>query len=68
MERLSRTTVLALGAQSAAPVVALIALSPIVLIQAVDGSESWLAWAVLAMLTVNGVATVLQAFRFGPIG
>ena len=61
-------TALALGAQSAALVVAPIALFPIVLFQAVEGSESELAWAVFTMLAVNGVATVLQALRFGTLG
>ncbi len=61
-------TTLALGAQSAALVVAPIALFPIVLFQAVEGSESELAWAVFAMLAVNGVTTVLQALRFGTLG
>ena len=61
-------TALALGAQSAALVVAPIALFPIVLFQAVEGSESELAWAVFAMLAVNGVTTVLQALRYGTLG
>ena len=61
-------TSLALGAQSAALVVAPIALFPIVLFQAVEGSESELAWAVFAMLAVNGVTTMLQGLRFGTLG
>ena len=59
---------LALGAQSAALVVAPIALFPIVLFQAVDGTESEMAWAVFAMLAVNGITTALQALRFGTLG
>ncbi len=61
-------TALALGAQSAALVAAPIALFPIVLFQAVEGSETELAWAVFAMLAVNGVTTVLQSLRFGTLG
>ena len=61
-------TTLGLGVQSALLVIAPIALFPIVLVQAVDGSDADLAWAVFAMLFVNGAATILQAFRVGPVG
>ncbi len=57
-----------LGAQSALLVVAPIALFPIILMQAAGGADSEVAWAVFAMLAVNGAATILQAFRAGPIG
>ena len=57
-----------LGAQLALLVIAPIALFPIVLVQAVGGSDADLAWAVFAMLFVNGAATVVQALRVGPVG
>ncbi len=63
-----RLEALGLGVQSALLVVAPIALFPIVLINAVDGSEASVAWAVFAMLVVNGAVTILQSFRIGPIG
>ena len=67
-ERPPLLTTLGLGVQSALLVIAPIALFPIVLVQAVDGSDAELAWAVFAMLVVNGAATILQAFRIGPVG
>ena len=63
-----RLEALGLGIQSALLVVAPIALFPIVLINAVDGSDASVAWAVFAMLVVNGAVTILQSFRIGPIG
>ena len=59
---------LGLGIQSALLVVAPIALFPIVLFNAVDASDAAIAWAVFAMLVVNGGATIMQAFRAGPVG
>ena len=59
---------LGLGVQSALLVIAPIALFPIVLVNAVGGSDPDIAWAVFAMLAVNGAATILQAFRAGPVG
>ena len=38
------------------------------MVQAVGGSASEIAWAVFAMLAVNGATVMLQAFRAGPIG
>ncbi len=59
---------LGLGFQSAMLVAAHMAIFPIVLFAAVGGSDSEIAWAVFAMLAVNGAATILQSFRAGPIG
>ncbi len=59
---------LGLGVQSALLVIAPIALFPIVLVNAVGGSDPDIAWAVFAMLIVNGAATILQALRIGPVG
>ena len=59
---------LGLGLQSALLVIAPIALFPIVLVNAVGGSDPDIAWAVFAMLAVNGAVTVVQALRAGPVG
>ena len=67
-ERPPLLTSLGLGAQSALLVVAPIALFPIVLMNAAGGSAQEVAWVVFAMLAVNGAATILQAFRNGPVG
>ncbi len=67
-ERPPPLTALGLGVQSALLVIAPIALFPIVLMQAVGGSDADIEWAVFAMLIVNGAITILQAFRIGPVG
>ncbi|MCY4624449.1 MAG: hypothetical protein OXC99_05550 [Chloroflexi bacterium] len=59
---------LGLGVQSALLATAPIALIPILLAQAADSSDEFSAWAVFAMLVVNGAATIVQAFRVGPMG
>ena len=59
---------LGLGVQSALLVIAPIALFPIVLLNSVGGSDPDIAWAVFAMLAVNGAATILHALRFDPVG
>ena len=67
-ERPPPLVALGLGVQSALLVIAPIALFPIVLVHAAGGSAQELAWAVFAMLAANGAATILQAFRAGPVG
>ena len=67
-ERPSTVVTLSLGVQSALLAAAPIALIPILLAQAADSSEAFAAWAVFAMLVVNGAATIVQAFRAGPLG
>ncbi|MDE2802682.1 MAG: hypothetical protein OXK21_07360 [Chloroflexota bacterium] len=57
-----------LGVQSALLAVAPIALIPILLAQAADSSDAFSAWAVFAMLIVNGAGAIVQAFRVGPLG
>ena len=59
---------LGLGLQSALLSVTPIVLFPIILMRAVGGSDSEIAWAVFAMLAVNGATVMLQALRMGPIG
>lgn len=67
-ERPSTVVTLGLGVQSALLAAAPIALIPILLAQAADSSEEFAAWAVFAMLIVNGAATILMSFRAGPLG
>ena len=59
---------LGLGVQSALLAITPIALFPIILAQAVGSSDEFSAWAVFAMLVVNGAVTIVQAYRIGPIG
>ncbi len=57
-----------LSVQTALLVIAPTAVFPIVLVQAVGGSDAEVAWGVFAMLVINGAVTVLQAYRIGPFG
>ena len=57
-----------LGAQQAALCLASIILTPVVVIRAADGDETYLSWAVFAALVISGLTTVLQAVRVGRIG
>ena len=59
---------LGLGLQSSILGIAPIVLFPFIVVQAVGGSTSHALWMVSAGLVVNGVTTVLQTVRFGPIG
>lgn len=54
--------------QTALLVIAPVAVFPLVLVQAVGGSEAEVAWGVFSMLVVTGAVTVLQAYRIGPFG
>ena len=67
-ERPAPLASIGLSAQSALLAVAPIALFPVLLVQAVDGSEDYANWSVFTMLVINGAATIFQAFRVGPIG
>ena len=57
-----------LGAQQAALCVASIVLTPVIIVRAAGGSETYLVWAVFAALLVSGVTSMLQAARLGPVG
>ena len=57
-----------LGFQAALLDIAPIVLFPFIVLQAVGGSTSHALWMVSAGLVVNGVTTVLQTVRLGPIG
>ena len=59
---------LGLGVQSALLAITPIALFPLLFAQSAESSADFTAWAVFAMLVVNGLATVLQAYRLGPLG
>ncbi len=54
--------------QTALLVIAPVAVFPLVLVQAVGGSEAEVAWGVFSMLVVTGAVTALQAYRIGPFG
>ena len=67
-EKPAALVTLGLGLQSSLLAIAPIALFPIVLAQAADMTAEFAAWAVFSMLVINGAATVVQAFRLGPVG
>ena len=56
------------GLQSAVLNIAAVMLIPMVVMRAAGMSDSYLSWAVLASVTVCGLATVVQAFRAGRFG
>ncbi|MYG14183.1 MAG: hypothetical protein F4171_15530 [Gammaproteobacteria bacterium] len=57
-----------LGLQYAILSLATVVLAPVVLITVAGESEAYLSWAVFAALAVSGVATLVQAIRFGRLG
>ncbi|MCY3610687.1 MAG: hypothetical protein OXH51_04055 [Gemmatimonadetes bacterium] len=59
---------LGVGLQLAVLNIAAVMLIPMVVMRAAGMSDSYLAWAVLASVTVCGLTTVVQAFRAGRIG
>ena len=56
------------GLQLAVLNIAAIMLIPMVVMRAAGTGDAYLTWAVLASVTICGLATVLQAFRVGRIG
>ena len=56
------------GLQLAVLNIAAVMLIPMVVMRAAGMSDTYLAWAVLASVTVCGLTTVVQAFRAGRIG
>jgi len=56
------------GLQLAVLNIAAVMLIPMVVMRAAGMSDAYLAWAVLASVTVCGLTTVVQAFRAGRIG
>ena len=57
-----------LGLQLALFCVAGIVLTPLIIVRAAGGTETYLSWAVFAAVAVSGATTVLQAVRIGRIG
>ena len=57
-----------LGSQQAVLCIAGVVLTPVIVIRAAGGSESYLTWAVFAALLVSGLTTMMQAVRVGRIG
>ena len=63
-------TVLAfgLGSQQAIICIAGVVLTPVIVIRAAGGSDSYMTWAVFAAILVSGLTTMMQAVRVGRIG
>ena len=63
-------TVLAfgLGSQQAILCIAGVVLTPVIVIRAAGGSDSYMTWAVFAAILVSGLTTMMQAVRVGRIG
>ena len=59
---------LGVGLQLAVLNIAAVMLIPIVVMRAAGTSDAYLSWAVLASVTICGMATILQARRAGRIG
>ena len=57
-----------LGLQLAVLTIAGVVLTPVIVIRAAGGDETYLSWAVFAAVAVSGVTTVLQAVRVGRVG
>ena len=56
------------GFQLVIVVIALVVVPVIIVVRTAEQPESYLTWAVFAMLIISGVATLLQALRFGRVG
>ena len=57
-----------LGAQQAVLCIAGVVLTPVIVIRAAGGDDSYMTWAVFAALLVSGLTTMMQAVRIGRIG
>lgn len=57
-----------LGAQLAILTIGGVVFTPMIVVQAGGGSQSFLNWSVFAAVVVSGVTTVIQAVRIGRIG
>ena len=57
-----------LGSQQAVLCIAGVVLTPVIVIRAAGGNDSYLTWAVFAALLVSGLTTMMQAVRLGRIG
>ena len=57
-----------LGSQQAVLCIAGVVLTPVIVIRAAGGNDSYLTWAVFAALLVSGLTTIMQAVRLGRVG
>ena len=57
-----------LGAQQAVLCIAGVVPTPVIVIRAAGGDDTYMTWAVFAALLVSGLTTVMQAVRIGRIG
>ncbi len=57
-----------MGLQAAVLIFGGIVFTPVVVVRAAGGSETYLTWMVFMALAVRGATTVLQAVRFGRFG
>ena len=57
-----------LGSQQAILCIAGVVLTPVIVIRAAGGNDSYMTWAVFAALLVSGLTTIMQAVRIGRIG
>ncbi|MXY89276.1 MAG: hypothetical protein F4Y89_01925 [Gammaproteobacteria bacterium] len=67
-DRPSLPLTLGLGMQNTALNLAGVVLAPTILITTAGESDAYLNWAVFAALIVCGIATIVQAVRFGRLG
>ena len=57
-----------LGSQQAVLCIAGVVLTPVIVIRAAGGNDSYMTWAIFAALLVSGLTTIMQAVRLGRIG
>ncbi len=57
-----------LGLQLAILTISGIVLTPLIVIKAAGGSETYMMWAVFASVVISGISTILQAVKVGRIG
>ena len=57
-----------LGLQLAILTISGIVLTPLIVIKAAGGSETYMMWAVFASVVISGISTILQAIKVGRIG
>ena len=63
-----RPITVGLGVQAAVVTLAPIVIGVLIVMRAVEASDSYLAWAAFAALFISGLTTLVQAVRFGRIG
>ena len=57
-----------LGLQLTVLTISGIVITPLIVIQAAGGSDTYMMWAVFGSVVVSGISTILQAVRVGRIG